>query len=98
MSASLCRFIRSTGLKYKAENNSTFLLLLHFYMRLLYFRLSVCTGSLGVFYAEGNDGLIRFKNLKISSVADVIEKIGREEIQGTQIMKWVYQKRVDSFN
>ncbi|NLL12694.1 MAG: 23S rRNA (adenine(2503)-C(2))-methyltransferase RlmN [Fibrobacter sp.] len=47
--------------------------------------------------SEGNDGLIRFKNLKISSVADVIEKMGEKKFRATQIMKWVYQKRVDSF-
>ncbi len=41
--------------------------------------------------------MLRFKNLKISSVADEIEKMGEKKFRATQIIKWVYQKRVDSF-
>lgn len=47
--------------------------------------------------SEGNKDLIRFKNLKISSITDEIEKMGEKKFRATQIMKWVYQKKVDSF-
>lgn len=41
--------------------------------------------------------MIRFKNLSFSSVRDEIEKMGEKKFRATQILKWVYQKRVDSF-
>jgi 23S rRNA (adenine2503-C2)-methyltransferase len=47
--------------------------------------------------SEGNNKLVRFKNLKISSVDCEIEKMGEKKYRSTQIIKWVYQKRVDSF-
>lgn len=39
----------------------------------------------------------RFKNLKLSIVADEIEQMGEKKFRFSQIIKWVYQKRLDSF-
>lgn len=47
---------------------------------------------------EANKDLKRFKNLKISSVGEEVEQMGEKKFRARQIIKWVYQKRVDSFD
>ncbi len=54
------------------------------------------SGSMGILSLRGKN-LIRIKNLKISSVTDEVEKMGEKKFRATQIIKWAYQKRVDSF-
>jgi 23S rRNA (adenine2503-C2)-methyltransferase len=47
--------------------------------------------------SENSSPSIRFKNLPLDKAAEMIRSAGEPEFRTRQVVKWVYQKRVDSF-
>ncbi len=41
---------------------------------------------------------IRFKNLPLAEIAEMIRSAGEPDFRTRQVIKWVYQKRVDGFD